>query len=52
MASSNIGKIDNFYNTDSVLMVDVSYKPAVHVCSVCVFGEREEVMLNFAGQVS
>lgn len=36
MASSNIGKIDNFYNTYSVLMVDVRYKPGMHVCSVCV----------------
>lgn len=33
-------------------MVDVTYKPEVHVCCVCVSGEREEVMLNFAGQVS
>lgn len=34
-------------------MVDVRYGPELHVCCVCVFGEsREEVMLNFAGQVS
>ena len=36
----------------TLLMVDVRYKPELHVFCVCVFGEREEMMLNFAGQVS